>query len=67
MNVRDLIMAGGETIGAAMGHVIQQMVLNPVMQRKVQDEIYQVIGPERLPSYDDKSRYRGRAFVKNSA
>ena len=50
-------MAGGETIAAQMEHMIQQMAMNPHVQRKVQAEIDHVIGPERWPTYDDKNRF----------
>ena len=49
-------MAGGETIAAQMEHMIQQMAMNPQVQRKVQAEIDHVIGPERWPTHDDKKR-----------
>ena len=54
--MRDLIFAGGETIGAQMEHMIQQMALNPLVQRRVQMEIDQVVGPDRWPLYDDRNK-----------
>ena len=55
-NVRDMIWAGGETIGSAMQHYILYMAMNQEVQAKVQAEIDEVIGSERGPSYDDKNR-----------
>ena len=54
---RDLIFAGGETIGAAIQHVILYISLHADVQRKIQAEIDQVIGRDRLPAYADKKRY----------
>ena len=63
---RDLIFAGGETIGAAIQHVILYIALHAEVQRKIQAEIDQVIGPDRLPTYDDKKRY-GLTCTENSS
>ena len=58
VNVRDLIWAGGETVGSAMQYYILYMAMNPEAQAKVQAEIDQVIGSDRWPSYDDRNRFK---------
>ena len=55
--MRDMVWAGGETIGSAMQHYILYMAMNTEAQNKVQAEIDQVIGTERWPSYDDRNRW----------
>nr|CAD7195135.1 unnamed protein product [Timema douglasi] len=52
--VSDLFIAGSDTTTGALAYGILNMVLNPKIQNKIQDEIDAVVGRERLPSSDDR-------------
>nr|CAD7393110.1 unnamed protein product [Timema cristinae] len=52
--VNDLFIAGSDTTTGALAYGILNMVLNPKIQNKIQDEIDAVVGRERLPSSDDR-------------
>nr|CAD7430293.1 unnamed protein product [Timema monikensis] len=52
--VNDLFIAGSDTTTGALAYGILNMVLNPKIQKKIQDEIDAVVGRERLPSSDDR-------------
>ena len=56
--MRDLILGGSDTTASAMEHMLLYLSANPDIQSKIQAEIYEVIGPERMPSYEDKSRWK---------
>jgi len=51
----DLFTAGSETTANTIDFGILYMIQNPDVQKKVQAEIDQVIGPNRLPALTDKS------------
>lgn len=53
----DLFMAGAETTSNTLGFAMQLMVLHPDIQRKVQKEMDEVIGRNRLPCLNDRMRY----------
>ncbi|GAB6030733.1 hypothetical protein CHUAL_007584 [Chamberlinius hualienensis] len=55
-NTRDLIFAGTETSATTLHWALIYMTLNPTIQKKVQNEIDQVIGHEREPSYNDRTK-----------
>lgn len=50
-----LLEAGSDTTSSTLYAFVQAMVLFPGVQRKAQDEIDKVIGPDRLPEMDDLS------------
>jgi len=50
----DLFTAGSETTANTLDYAILYMVLNPEVQKKVQAEIDQVIGPNRMPNINDR-------------
>ncbi|KAJ7146890.1 cytochrome P450 [Mycena epipterygia] len=57
--------AGSDTTVTALSTFILAMLANPDAQKKAQMEIYEVIGPERLPDFnDEKSLPYVSALVK---
>ena len=55
-NVLDLFIAGSETTTTSLTWAILFMVLYPDIQAKMQKELDEVVGEDRLPSYEDRSR-----------
>uniref|UniRef100_A0A8C5RFX0 Cytochrome P450 family 2 subfamily W member 1 n=1 Tax=Laticauda laticaudata TaxID=8630 RepID=A0A8C5RFX0_LATLA len=55
-SVLDLVMAGTETTATTLQWAILLMMKHPEIQRKVQQEIQQVLGSERLPVYEDRKQ-----------
>lgn len=55
-NMRTLLSAGTETTASTLMWTIIQMMMHPDIQKKVQNEIDEVIGRERTPSYNDRLR-----------
>ncbi|XP_043512841.1 probable cytochrome P450 303a1 [Frieseomelitta varia] len=52
----DLFMAGSETTSKALSFCFLYLVLFPKVQRKAQEEIDTIIGRNRLPTLDDRTR-----------
>ncbi len=52
----DLFAAGSETTATTLAWAVLFMILHPDSQRKVQQEIDQVIGHDREPSLDDRGK-----------
>lgn len=50
----DLFVAGTNTTISLLGFLFLQMIRNPDVQCKLHQEIDAVIGPEKLPSLEDK-------------
>ncbi|KAJ7305964.1 hypothetical protein JRQ81_010330 [Phrynocephalus forsythii] len=50
----DLVIAGTETTAVTIQWAIVLMMKYPEIQRKVQEEIHRVLGPDRLPTYEDR-------------
>jgi cytochrome P450 len=48
-----LYEAGSDTTAIALSVFVMAMVLYPQVARKAQDEIDRVVGPERMPTFDD--------------
>jgi len=46
--------AGAETTVSAIGTFFMSMALHPEVQRKAQEEIDRVVGPDRLPVFEDR-------------
>jgi cytochrome P450 len=66
----DLFSAGAESVANSLDYCILYLILNPHIQKKVQDELDAVVGRSRRPSLDDKPRYKHRNVhveVKNVA
>lgn len=55
-NMRILMLAGTETTSSTLLWGILYMITHPEIQKKVQDELDRVIGPDRTPSWNDKLR-----------
>jgi cytochrome P450 len=52
--LQDFLTAGNDTQGHTMKFVIRFIVQNPNVQRKLQEEVDRVVGPNRLVSIEDK-------------
>ena len=51
----DLFLAGSETTSTTLTWAVLFMVRYPEVQRKVQEELDEVVGLQRLPSMKDKA------------
>ena len=54
--MRDMLIAGADTVNSAMEFALFYMALKPNIQAKVQKEVGEVIGNSATPSYTDKDR-----------
>ncbi|CAL8110287.1 unnamed protein product [Orchesella dallaii] len=52
----DLFAAGAESTSNSIAFCILHMIRNPECQEKVQKELDAVVGKERLPSFEDKTK-----------
>ena len=52
----DMLFAGAETTSTVLNWALLILTKYPHIQEKVQDELDQVCGRERLPNLDDRSR-----------
>lgn len=59
----DLFMAGSETTSNTLGFAMLYMVKYPEVQKRVQKEIDNVIGHDRWPSLQDRTRYNQNIFL----
>jgi len=50
----DMFMAGTETTNKSMNFMFLHLTRNPIIQRRAQQEIAQVVGSQRLPQLDDR-------------
>ncbi|KAI9871957.1 MAG: hypothetical protein M1823_008303, partial [Watsoniomyces obsoletus] len=49
-----LLEAGSDTTSSTLYGFVQAMLLYPEVQKKAQQEIDDVVGPDRLPTMDDE-------------
>ncbi|KAL9107790.1 MAG: hypothetical protein Q9187_008378 [Circinaria calcarea] len=62
-----LLEAGSDTTSNTLYGFIQAMVLFPDVQRKAQEEIDRIVGPDRLPNVDDSQNLQYiRGCIKES-
>ncbi|OCL10731.1 cytochrome P450 [Glonium stellatum] len=62
-----LLEAGSDTTSSVLIGFVQAMVMFPDAQKKAQEEIDRVVGPDRLPTMDDEPRLQYvRGCVKES-
>jgi len=62
-----LLEAGSDTTSSTLYAFVQAMLLYPEVQRKAQEEIDRVIGPDRLPTMEDEYDLQYiRSIVKES-
>ena len=52
----DMFVAGMETTSSTLTTAIYLMTQHPHVQRQVQQELDEVVGRERLPSFSDMER-----------
>lgn len=53
----DLFAAGAESVSNTLSFSLLYSVLNPEVQRKVQNELDDVVGRDRRPNLNDRPRY----------
>lgn len=58
MILLDLFSAGAESVANSLDYALLYMILNPQIQKKVQEELDTVVGRSRRPTLDDKPRYK---------
>ncbi|KAL2167285.1 hypothetical protein VTG60DRAFT_1444 [Thermothelomyces hinnuleus] len=62
-----LLEAGSDTTSSTLYAFVQAMLLYPEVQKKAQEEIDRVVGPNRMPTMDDERDLQYiRAIVKES-
>jgi len=62
-----LVEAGSETTSAFLNTTILQLTKYPEVQRKAQEEIDRVVGPDRLPTWEDEPNLPYlRAIIKET-
>jgi len=49
----DLFLAGTETSSSTLSFTLRYMLWHPEIQEQVRQEIYKVVGKDRLPSMED--------------
>ena len=54
--MRDMVFAGSDTTNSVMEHGILHVSLRPEVQNRIQTEIDEVIGQNRGPSYEDRTK-----------
>ena len=54
--IGDLFTAGTETTATTLLWGLTYMMRNPEVQREVQKEIIEVLGPDQCPSYQDREK-----------
>lgn len=65
--VGTLLEAGSGTTAAAMMSFVLAMVYHPDWQQRMQEEVYRVVGTERLPEFEDLPRLPlVRAIIKDN-
>lgn len=52
----DMFIAGSETTNKSVGFLMLHIVREPKIQQKIQEEIDRVVGRERLPTLEDRSK-----------
>lgn len=48
--------AGSDTTAATIASFVLAMTIHPEIQKKAQEELDRVIGPDRLPTWEDRSQ-----------
>uniref|UniRef100_H2Z9F5 Cytochrome P450 2U1 n=1 Tax=Ciona savignyi TaxID=51511 RepID=H2Z9F5_CIOSA len=54
--VRDLFVAGTETTTSTVRWSLLCLIHNPETQEKLRKEIFEVLGPEKIPAFENKSK-----------
>jgi cytochrome P450 len=53
-SILDLLIAGSETTSTALTWAVLFMIKHPQIQRRVQEELDQVVGNSRMPQVSDR-------------
>ncbi|CAG0897047.1 unnamed protein product [Darwinula stevensoni] len=56
-NIADMFIAGSETTASSIRWCVLFLLCHPEIQEKLQAEVDNVVGPDRLPSLDDRDRF----------
>ena len=64
MLLLDMFSAGVESVANTLDYAMLYMVLNPHIQRKVQEELDAVVGRDRRPTGDDRPLYDKTVFIQ---
>lgn len=56
VTILDFFLAGGETTATTLRWAVLLLSKHPSVQKKMQDEIDQVVGRDRFPYLEDQSR-----------
>lgn len=59
----DMFLAGSETTTKSLGTAYLNIIRNPQIQKKLQEEIDVVVGRDRLPVVEDRPKYLYSKFV----
>lgn len=57
MTCTDFFMPTSVSTPMVVAFFLRQMIFNPQMKRRIQDEIENVVGRSRLPTLDDRNKY----------
>lgn len=60
----DFFIAGSQTTSNTLGFALLAMLLNPEVQKKVQEEIDHVLGSRSYPCLEDKSRFVEQTYYE---
>lgn len=63
VTVMDLFIAGGETTAATLRWAVLLISKHPAVQKKLQEEIDDIVGEDRLPCLDDQPKMPYTAAV----
>lgn len=56
MTLLDFIFPASAALGQTISNLFAYLVCNPEVQKKIQEEIDDVVGNARLPNLDDKQK-----------
>jgi len=54
--INNLLIAGSDTTAATNASFVLAMTMHPETQKKAQEELDRVIGPDRLPTWEDRDQ-----------
>lgn len=54
--INNLLIAGSDTTAATNASFVLAMTMHPEIQKKAQEELDRIIGPDRLPTWEDRDQ-----------